>query len=395
MQSAGGYAKPDRQNTADLGKHLPLLVIARKRVVGQGDSHGDTGRLRAPDFPRTSEGNASHCGRNCPRIMRMAATSSSARRTALRRLRRLIPPEPPAPPVRYTAPLIAYVAAVSGLALALAALTVRGPFDIPTLLFGALVIAALGAMFVRSLGEVDAGWTPIAFVHLALSFALGPIGALISAIAASVAVALRTHSGWFRALYNTSDCYLANMAAWWVYHEITQPSRGTSIWLAAAGGIAAGIACYVVNHTVVYGLLWLTRRAGLRDFLRGLVGALGYDLVFGLQAAGFARYFQSGGVVYFAMFVAPPIAVQVGLVVLSVRTSEYNADRERHARERVDLLQRMIRAGDDQRLAIAADLHDGHLNDLVGLALDLDALAESCTDQAAARALHDKADAVR
>ena len=120
------------------------------------------------------------------------STPVAERPGVLRRVLTAIPPEPSAPPIIYSTPLVGYVAVVSTLAVVVAALTVRAPFHLPTLAIGAVVIVALGLVMVRSFGGVSAAWSPIAFVHLALSVTLGPPGALLAAVVASVASVVRS-----------------------------------------------------------------------------------------------------------------------------------------------------------------------------------------------------------
>ncbi len=301
----------------------------------------------------------------------------------VRRLLALMPPEPPSPPIRYTPGLVAYVASVSLVAVVLAAVTVRAPFDISTLLFGVVVIAGLGAMLVRSIGGADAAWSPLALIHLALSLALGPSGALVSAVVASAATAVRMQTGWLRALFNAANFFLINMAAWSVFDSIVHLA-GSRIWLTAAGGLAAGTASYIVNHAVLFGLLTVTRRVSLRAFLGGLLGVLTYDLSFGLAAAAFVTLYHVGGTVYLAMGLMPVVTMQAFLVNVSTQTNARDAERERHTRERVGLLQRIITAADDERFKTASDLHDGPVAHLSGLALLLGATAQDKGDPRAA-----------
>lgn len=307
------------------------------------------------------------------------STPYAPRPGVVARLRAAIPSEPPSPPIRYTPGLVAYVASVSLVAVVLAAVTVRAPFDISTLLFGVVVIAGLGAMLVRSIGGADAAWSPLALVHLTLSLALGPSGALVSAVVASAATAVRMQTGWLRALFNAANFFLINMAAWSVFHGITHLS-GSRIWLTVAGGLAAGAASYIVNHAVLFGLLTFTRHVGLRDFMRGLLGVLFYDLSFGLAAAAFVTLYDVGSTVYLAMGLMPVVTMQAFMVNVSVQTNARDAERERHARERVGLLQRIITAADDERFKTASDLHDGPVAHLSGLALMLSAAAQSTGD---------------
>ena len=71
------------------------------------------------------------------------------------------------------------------------------------------------------------------------------------------------------------------------------------------------------------------------------------------------------------MWLAPVVCIQGALVVIAVRANAHAAETERHARERVELLQRAITAAETERFEIAADLHDGPVAALAGIAMSL------------------------
>jgi len=68
---------------------------------------------------------------------------------------------------------------------------------------------------------------------------------------------------------------------------------------------------------------------------------------------------------------------------------------ERAQLDRERFLQRAVDASDRERRRIAADLHDGPVQDLAGLAMQLSAAVESTRDPAAREALTDAADSTR
>jgi signal transduction histidine kinase len=293
----------------------------------------------------------------------------------LARLIEVIPPEPAASPVNYSAPLVSYVAVVSALAVAVALLTVRAPFHLPTLAVGAMVIVALGLVMVRSFGGVSAAWSPIAFVHMALSLALGPPGALVAAVVASVASVIRLRTGWFRALLNGADFFLSNVAAWGAFHVVSQLDTH-GIWIAALAGLAAGLASFIVNHAIVSVAIRLASSVSIWTILRSIMAVLPLDLAYGVGAAGIAYFYAQGGAVYLTMLLLPAVAPQGFLIDIARRTNAHNAERDRHSRERVELLQRVITAADDERFKTASDLHDGPVAHLSGLAFELDAAGQ-------------------
>jgi signal transduction histidine kinase len=279
-----------------------------------------------------------------------------------------IPPEPASTPVAYSAQLVAYVVAICALALAVALLTISTPSDWATLAFGAVVAAGLGLVMVRSFGGVSAPWSPTAFVQLALSLALGPAGALVTAVAASLAIAVRLRIGWFRAVLNLADCLLANIAAWEAFRVVTG-FHGSRMWIALLAGVAAGAASYVVNSAVLCGAVRISVGIPLRTFLRSTVGVLPYDLTYGVAAAGFSLFYRQGGTLYLVMWLVPVVSLQGFLVMLARRTNAHAAEQERHARERVELLQEIITVAEAERAKTASDLHDGPVAHLSGLAL--------------------------
>jgi len=305
-----------------------------------------------------------------------APTASRPQRPGLlTRLLDVIPPEPAASPVSYSAPLVGYVAIVSTLAVVVALFTVRAPSHLPTLAVGAVVIVALGLVMVRSFGGVSAAWSPIAFVHLALSVTLGPPGALLAAVVASVASVIRLRTGWFRALLNGSDFFLSNVAAWGAFHTVSQLDAHR-IWIAALAGLAAGLASYLVNSAILSVAIRLASGVSIWTILRSVLPVLPLDLVYGIGAAGIAYFYAEGGAVYLTMLLLPAIAPQGFLIDIARRTNAHNAERERHSRERVELLQRVITAADDERFKTASDLHDGPVAHLSGLAFELDAAGQ-------------------
>jgi two-component system, NarL family, sensor kinase len=307
--------------------------------------------------------------------MTAATTSLPQRRPSLpTRVLATIPPEPSAPPVRYTAPLVAYVTAVCALALVVALLTVRAPSDVAAVVFGAAVIFALVLVMVRSFGGVSAPWSPTAFVHLALSFAYGPVGALAAAVAAAVAMAVRLRTGWFRATLNLANFFLVNVAAYAVFHALTR-TAGAHLWIVALVGFCAGAVAYAVNSAVLCGAIPLASGVPVLTFLRSTIGVIPYELAYGLGAAGFALYSVKGGSPYLVMWLAPVVSIQGFLVMLAVRTNAHAADRER-------LLQRIVTGEQDHRAKSAADLHDGPVAALVGIRMLLSSIAADLTPDA-------------
>jgi signal transduction histidine kinase len=299
--------------------------------------------------------------------MSTTAGPSSRRLGALARLASVVPPEPASPQVSYSVQLVAYVTTICAVALVVALITVRASSDMAAVAFGALVISALVLVMVRSFGDVSAPWSPTAFVHLALSFAYGPVGALAAAVAAAVAMAVRLRTGWFRAALNLANFSLVNIAAYAVFHALTRPA-GTHLWIVALAGLCAGATSYAVNSVVLCGAVRLASGVPVWTFLRSTIGVIPYELAYGLGAAGFALYSVAGGSPYLAMWLAPVVSIQGFLVMLAVRTNA-------HAAEREQLLQRIVTGEQHHRAKSAADLHDGPVAALSGITMLLGSIA--------------------
>ncbi len=277
--------------------------------------------------------------------------------------------------MRYSTPLVAYVATVFGIAIVVALFTVRAQSDTTTLIYGAVAIFLLTLVTVRTFGGVSAPWSPAAFVHLAVTFAIGPAGALLAAVLATGGSFLRLRTGWFRALLNFATYFLVNIAAYGVFHAFTNP-LGHSLWVVDLAGVAAGCVSYVVNCVVLAGVISISSRTAPWAFLRSTVAVMPFDLAYGLGAAGFGAFAKVGGAAFLTTWLAPVVAIQGFLILLAVRTNAHNAERERHARERVELLQWGMAAEDNARFKTASNLHDGPVAHLSGLAFELDAAGQ-------------------
>ncbi len=131
-----------------------------------------------------------------------------------------------------------------------------------------------------------------------------------------------------------------------------------------------------MNHAIVLVAIRLASGVSIWTILRSVVAVLPLDLAYGVGAAGIAYFYVQGGAVYLTMLLLPAIAPQGFLIDIARRTNAHNADRDRHSRERVELLQRVITAADDERFRTASDLHDGPVAHLSGLAFELDAAGQ-------------------
>ena len=102
-------------------------------------------------------------------------------RRAARQAAELLPPEQPAPPVVVTPPLGGFVGLCAALSVLVAVVAFRPVMDLGTLLLGGAVLFATAYCSVRAAKGVEVLWTAGLFLHLALTFTFGPVGALTAA----------------------------------------------------------------------------------------------------------------------------------------------------------------------------------------------------------------------
>lgn len=122
-----------------------------------------------------------------------------------------------------------------------------------------------------------------------------------------------------------------------------EPARRTSHLDSGLSGLAAGFASYIVNHAIASVAIRLASGVSIWTILRSVLAVLPLDLAYGIGAAGIAYFYAEGGAVYLAMLLLPAIAPQGFLIDIARRTNAHNAERERHSRERIELLQRSLR----------------------------------------------------
>ncbi len=312
--------------------------------------------------------------------------SGDARRSnVFARIAAAIPSEPAAPAVRYTAGLSVYVLVGIVAAAVLAFATVRASGDVATLAVGAVAIVALDLIMVRSFGGVRSAWSPSAFVHLALTFSSGALGALVASVVAACSTGVRFRNGWRRSAFNFADYFFANMAALGIFRA-GQHISPNHLWMIALGGIA-GAGCLIVNYALLFVPVRLSAQTPPRVFIGDAAEVLPYDIAYGIGAAGFSIYAANGGAALLIAWLALALSLQAFLLILARRTNAYMEATARHAQERVELRGRIITIADTERAKIASDLHDGPVAELSGLAMllgtvpvasgeDADAVAE-------------------
>jgi signal transduction histidine kinase len=290
----------------------------------------------------------------------------------LRRLQALLPEEPPATPVRYTAPLLVFVGLLGGVAALVLVLTFRPIGDPGTLLVGALVVFAASYCNVRMTGGVDSTWTSSVFVHMALTFTLGPIASLVASATQAAAVATRMKIGVLRTAFNFGNYLLSDLSAWVVFVALTRLNQGV-LWGALSATLAATVQS-VVNFGLLAAVINLAsggKVSAWSVFRRSTSSLMPYNVGYGWAAYGAVLLHREAGIVGFTTTLLPIILLQGFLLLLARRISAQEKERAEHTKEREALLQQAIDASDAERKRIASDLHDGVVQTLAGLAFSL------------------------
>ncbi|TME48981.1 MAG: sensor histidine kinase [Chloroflexi bacterium] len=285
-------------------------------------------------------------------------------------------------PVKYTAGLVTYVAAVVVVSIVLAVVTVRVPGDSLTLSVGSAVVFLMALYAIRSLPSVPMHWTATIFLNLGLSITLGPSGAAGASLAEALGSGIRLRNGWFRMLFNLANYFLADIAAWAVFSTVAHAGGGLPAQVAA--GLTAGLAQYAINYGLVALVILIANRSlSVSRVLRDQLSGLPYSVGFGVASFAFVIMHEEAGTLGFVSLLIPVVLLQGFLVVFARRVHAYEQQREAHQREREALLQRAVEASEAERRRIARDLHDGVVQNLAGMAFTLTATASQLKGQAA------------
>jgi len=228
-------------------------------------------------------------------------------------------------PVKYTRPLVVYVAGTASVAVGLAALTVRRPADGLGVAIVSVAIFLLALFSVRFVSGLDTAFSVSTFLHLGLALSVGPFGALAGSLSEGTAIQLRYKTGLFRTLFNTPMCFLSNLGAWATYRSLSGLGHGAVF--AGLAGTATGVVHWAVNYGLLSGIVAVAAGRPFWRQLRDSISIAPYNLCYGYAAIGYVALHDRFGPLGFTFALAPVAALQVFLIILARRTRIHEEQR--------------------------------------------------------------------
>lgn len=167
-----------------------------------------------------------------------------------------------------------------------------------------------------------------------------------------------------------SNHFLANIAAWAVFSSIEGGASGTGRSLAA--GLAAGFVHFSVNSGFVAMVVRLSDpKVRIVEYFVTRLWLLPISIAYGFAAFTFVIVHTAAHSYGFLALLAPVIVLHVYLIYYEQNAFAHDQETKAFAEERQALLRKEADAADRERTKIAADLHDGVVQDLTGMQLQL------------------------
>ena len=252
---------------------------------------------------------------------------------AVRFLLEVASEDTPSTPVAYSRRLVLYVLLVGAAGAGVAAGTVHSSVDGATLVLLATTVFCMSALGVRFPIRTETQFSATAFLHLGATLPLGPTGAVATALAEVLGVAVRYRTGWFRSLFNAGSSILSNLAAWAAFLLVRDLPVHSPVLSFALAGSLAGIVQHAVDMILLAGVLNLATGRALGPQLRTGVATAPYHVFYGYAAVSFAVLAERWGVTGVSFALAPVVALQLSLIVTSVRTRAYERQRAGYVEE--------------------------------------------------------------
>jgi len=291
---------------------------------------------------------------------------------ALRFLVAVASEDSPSAPVAYSRRLVLYVVlvALAGAGVSLGSVRLTG--DVNTLSLLASSVFVMSALGVRFPIRTDTQFSATAFVHLGATLSAGPTGAVATALAEVLGVAVRYRAGWFRSLFNAASNVLSNMSALVAYMLMRDLPIDSPVLSFALAGTVAGLVNHFVDIALLSGVLNLAIDAPLRPQLRVGLTTAPYHVFYGYAAVSFVILVDRWGIVGASFALAPVVALQLSLIVMAVRTRAHEAQRAEYVEQLRAQSARVEKSYDATLVALthALDARDketeGHSRRVVG-----------------------------
>jgi len=239
----------------------------------------------------------------------------------------------------------------------------------------AVVLVAFATRFtVPAFGNVPARWSVAGFLHLFFAIAIGPAAIFTTPIAHVVGTNLTERRQPIRSVFNVTNHTATSLVVWASFNALA--GRGSTnlplILLAACTAtttqvLLSGLLVALARRATEGPISWI-------DTAASAAAVIPYHLAFGLAAGGGFLLYQHWGLLGFVTTLAPIAGIQATLIAERNVQVKRQEERAAYQKERELLLQRALDAQEQERDRIAADLHDGVIQELVTLLYSSDSI---------------------